>query len=90
MEKLKKKYQYFLKFSPEGEKVCWYGHVERTNGAVKSAFDRQVDGKPGHGRHKMTWKQLTERDHREWKLSAFESHDRHTWRSVVKSANHAA
>ena len=28
----------------------------------------------------MTWKQLTERDCREWKLLAINPHDRHTWR----------
>ena len=42
------------------------------NGAVKTAFDLQVDGKCGPGRPKMTWKQLTERDCREWKLSAID------------------
>ena len=44
--------------------------MERSNGAVKTAFDIQVNGKRGPGRPKMTWKQLTERDRREWKLSA--------------------
>ena len=38
----------------------------------------------------MTWKQLTERDRREWKLSAIDPHDRGTWRSGVRSAMHAA
>ena len=38
----------------------WYGHVEPSNSAVKTACDIQVDGKRGHGRPKMTWKQLTE------------------------------
>ena len=37
----------------------------------------------------MTWKQLTERDGREWKLSAIDPHDRDTWRSGVRSAMHA-
>ena len=32
----------------------------------------------------MTWKQLTERDRREWKLSAIDPHDRDTWRSGPK------
>ena len=59
-------------------RLRWYGHVERSNGAVKTAFDIQVDGKHGPGRPKMTWKQLTERDCREWKLSAINPHDRHT------------
>ena len=66
-------------------RLLWYGHVERSNGAVKTAFDIQVDGKP-----KMTWKQLTEKDCREWKLSAINPHDRHTWRSGVRSAMRAA
>ena len=43
----------------------WYGHVECSNGAVKSACDIQVHGKREPGRPKMTWKQLTERDRRE-------------------------
>ena len=38
----------------------------------------------------MTRKQLTERDGREWKLTAIDPHDRHTWRSGVRSAMHAA
>ena len=38
----------------------------------------------------MTWKQLTERDCREWKLSAIDSHDRDTWRSGARSAMRAA
>ena len=48
------------------------------------------NGKRGPGRPKMTWKQLTERDRREWKLSAIDPHDRDTWRSGVRSAMHAA
>ena len=40
-------------------RLRWYGHVECSNGAVKTAFDIQVDGKHGPGR-----------DCREWKLSA--------------------
>ena len=35
-------------------------------------------------------KQLTERDRREWKLSAVDPHDRDTWRSGVRSAVCAA
>ena len=38
----------------------------------------------------MTWKQLTERDCREWKLSAIGPHDRYTWRSGVRSASKPA
>ena len=38
----------------------------------------------------MTRKQLTEKDSREWKLSAISPHDKYTWRSGVRSAMHAA
>ena len=71
-------------------RLHWYGHVERSNGAVKTAFHIQVEGKRGPGRPKVTWKQLTERDYREWKLSAIDPHDRHTWRAGVRSAMRAA
>ena len=64
--------------------------MERSNGAVKTACDIQVDGKCGPGRPKMTWKQLTERDRKEWKLLAIDSHDRYTWISGVRSAMRAA
>ena len=74
----------------KGRRLRWYGHVECSNGAVKTAFDIQVNGKRGPGRLKMTWKQLTERDRREWKLSAIYPHDRDTWRSGVRSAMRAA
>ena len=71
-------------------RLHWYGHVERSSGAVKTAFHIQVEGKHRPGRPKMTWKQMTERDCREWKLLAIKPHDRHTWRSGVRSAMHAA
>ena len=64
--------------------------MERSNGAIKRAFHIQVEGKHGPGRPKMTWKQLTERDCREWKLSTINPHDRNMWRSGVRSAMHAA
>ena len=63
----------------------WYGHVELSSGAVKTAFHIQVEGKPGPGRPKMTWKQLTE-----GLLLAINPHDRNMWRSGVRSAMRAA
>ena len=55
-----------LDFILKERRLRWYGHVECSNGAVKIAFDIQVNGKRGPRRPKMTWKQLTERDRREW------------------------
>ena len=51
---------------------------------------RQPDGKRRPRRPKMTWKQLTERDRKEWKLSVIDPHDRHTWNSDVRSDMRAA
>ena len=65
-------------------RLRWYGHVECSSGAIKTAFDIQVDGKHGPGRPKMTWKQLTKRDCREWKLSAINPHDRCTWKMYLE------
>ena len=64
-------------------RLCWYWHVERSNGAIKTAFHILV-GKRGLGRPKMTW------DCREWKLSAINPHDRNMWRSGVRFAMRAA
>ena len=41
-------------------RLCWYGPVEHSSGAIKTAFHIQVEGKHGPGRPKMTWKQLIE------------------------------
>ena len=58
---------------------------------VKStALYIQVEGTRGPGWPKTTWKQMTERDYREWKLSVVDPHDRNTWRSGVNSAMRAA
>ena len=48
------------------KRLRWYGHVEQSNSVIMSACDKQVEGKRSPGRPKMTWKQLTERDRREW------------------------
>ena len=44
----------------------------------------------GLGGPKMSCMQLIERDCREWKLSAIDPDDRHTWRSGVRFAMRAA
>ena len=44
----------------------------------------------GQGGPKLTWKKLTEKDCREWKLTTVDPQERSTWRSGVRSAMHAA
>ena len=68
----------------EGQKAPGYGHVECSNGAVKTACDRLMEsvGLGGPRWHGSSW----QRGIAEWKLSAIDPHDRHTWRSGVRSA----
>ena len=56
-----------------------FGHVERSSGAVR-----------GGGMPMLTWKALTEKDCREWKLTTVDPQDRNTLRSGVRSAMGAA
>ena len=44
------------------ERLPWFRHVERSNGAVRPACDIQIEGRRGAGRPKLTWKKLTEKD----------------------------
>ena len=72
-------------------RLRWFGHVERSSG------DIQIEGRlggggggGGAGRPKLTWKKLTEKDCREWKLTTVDPQERSTWRSGVRSAMRAA
>ena len=71
-------------------KLHSFGHLERSGGAVRSACDILIDGRKGAGRHKLTWKKLTEKDCREWKLMKVDPEERSTWRSGGRSAMRAA
>ena len=61
-------------------RLRWFGHVERSSGAVRTTCDIQIDGRRGAGRPKLTWKKLMEKDCREWKLKTVDPHKRSTWR----------
>ena len=71
-------------------RLRWFGHVERSSGAIRTACDIQIDGRQGPGRPKLAWKKLTERDCREWKLTTVDPQERSTWRSGVRFAMPAA
>ena len=64
--------------------------MARSSGAIRTAYDMQIDGKLWAGRPKQTWKKLTEKDCREWKLTTVDPQERSTWRSGVRSAMRAA
>ena len=50
----------------------------------------QIEGKPGTGWPKMTWKTLTVRDGHEWNLNEVDPCDRDVYRSSVRFAMCAA
>ena len=47
---------------------------------IKAAGDIHIGGKQVAGRPKLTWKKLTEKDCREWKLTTVDHQERSTWR----------
>ena len=66
-------------------RLHWFGHVERSNGAIRTACDIQIDGRQGTGRPKLTLKKMTEEDCRELKITTLDTQERSTWRSGVRS-----
>ena len=64
--------------------------MEHSSDAVRTACDIQIDGRRGAGRPKLTWKKLTEKGCREWKLTTVDPQEKSTWRSGVRSAMPAA
>ena len=71
-------------------RLRWFGHVECSSGAIRTACDIQIEGRRGAGRPKLTWKKLTEKDCCEWKLTTVDPQERGTWRSGRRSAMRAA
>ena len=68
--------------------MVWY--VERSNGAIKSTCDLSLEGRCGPGRPKMSWRELTERDRKQWKLLSLNPQDRKAWRSGIRLAMKSA
>ena len=68
----------------------WFGHSERSSGAVRTACDIHIDGRQGAGRPKLSWKKHTEKDCCELKLTTVDPQERSIWRSGVRSAIRAA
>ena len=70
-------------------RLRWFGNVERSSGAVRTARDIQFDDRWEAGRLKLTWNKLAEKDCHEWTLTSVDPQERSTWRSGVRSAMHA-
>ena len=71
-------------------RMRWYGHVERSSGAIRYAYDFRVDGKRGPGRPKMSWGEICRWDKEEWNLTSTDPHDKDQWRASVRRAMCAA
>ena len=64
-------------------------HVIHPNSGQNIMTVIQIDGRQRAGRPKLTWKKLTEKDCREWKLTTVDPQERSTSRSGVRSGMHA-
>ena len=64
--------------------------MECLSGAIRTAYDIQIEGRRGAGRPKPTWQKLREKDCCEWKLRTVDPQERSTWRLGVRSAMGAA
>ena len=67
------------------KRLRWFGHVERSSGASRTACDIQIEGRQGAGRPKLT----TDRE-RLPQPTTVDPQERSTWRSGVRSAMSAA
>ena len=63
--------------------------METSSGAIRTACDIQIEGRPGAERPKLTWKKLTEKDCHEWRITTVDPQERSTLRSRRRSAMHA-
>ena len=64
--------------------------MELSSGAVITACYKNINGRRGTGRPKLTQKKMMEKDCHEWKLTTVGPQERSTWRSGVRSAMRAA
>ena len=71
-------------------RLRWFGHVECSSGAIRTAYNIKNEGRRVAGRPQQTWKKLTEKDCCEWKLTTVDPQERSTWRLGVRSAMRAA
>ena len=76
-----------LDFILRERRLGWFGHVECSSDAIRTACNVQIDGRQGAGKPKLTWKKLTEKDCRE--LMTVYPQERSTGRLGVRSAMHA-
>ena len=53
-----------------------------SSGTVRTACNIQVNGRGGPGKPKIMWKNLTENDYFERKLTPVDTQERNTWRSM--------
>ena len=72
--------------------LCWFGHVECSSGAIRTACDIQIDGRRGGGGGggggKEAQPNMEETDGE--RLPCVEAQDRSTWRSGLRFAMLAA
>ena len=71
-------------------RLRWYGHVQRSNGAIKCVSEMTVNGPRRPGRPRKTWNEVVRSDISAWSLGSSDPLNRAIWRNNVKTAMRAA
>ena len=66
-----------------GNRLRWYGHVQRDTGCIHEALNFEAPGPRGRGRPKKSWLQAVKSDSRSWKMPN-NAENRIEWRSKIK------
>ncbi len=64
-------------------RLCWYGHVCRSEDSIVTVWKMEVVGKRGRGRPRKTWDECVRKDRKDRDLLDVNPKDRPLWRSAV-------
>ena len=63
-------------------RLCWFGHVKRSDGTINSILSYKAPGKRAPGRPKKTWSQTVTKDISDWNMPT-SAENRYEWRSTM-------
>ena len=67
-------------------RLCWFGHVRRSQSWTKKCQSLEVEGRVGMGRPRQTWMDNIKEDLQTWNLTADVADNRDEWRESLRTA----
>ena len=64
-------------------RLCWFGHVARSNDWINKVTTFDVGGRAARGRPKKTWREVISEDRRAWRMELTDPSDRNDWKSKI-------